>query len=122
MAVGALRPNHRTHAFIPAQMPRLTIPLNPGGSGWESNPPRPAERPAAGFEDRGAHRDPTTPKEVKHTATDMHLQGKDIQRCLNCRSCHALAHRLDDHGYLLQSPGLRSEAGRHSRRETFISP
>ncbi len=32
-----------------------------GGSGWESNPPRPAERPATGFEDRGAHRDSTTP-------------------------------------------------------------
>ena len=33
-----------------------------GGSEWESNPPRPATRPATGFEDRGAHRDPTTPE------------------------------------------------------------
>ena len=32
-----------------------------GGSGWESNPPRPATRPATGFEDQEAHRDLTTP-------------------------------------------------------------
>ena len=31
------------------------------GSGWESNPPRPATRPATGFEDQEAHRDLTTP-------------------------------------------------------------
>ncbi len=33
-----------------------------GGSGWESNPPRlPLQHPSDGFEDRGAHRDSTTP-------------------------------------------------------------
>ena len=32
-----------------------------GGSGWESNPPRPATQPATGFEDQEAHRDLTTP-------------------------------------------------------------
>ena len=32
-----------------------------GGSGWESNPPRPATRPATGFEDQETHRDLTTP-------------------------------------------------------------
>jgi hypothetical protein len=42
----------------------------------------------------------------------MHLQGKDMQRCMNWRSCHAIACRFDDRGFLLQSPGLRSEAGR----------
>ncbi len=36
-------------------------PTNVGGSGWESNPPRPATRPATGFEDQEAHRDLTTP-------------------------------------------------------------
>ena len=34
---------------------------NVGGSGWESNPPRLATRPATGFEDQEAHRDLTTP-------------------------------------------------------------
>jgi hypothetical protein len=33
----------------------------PGGSGWGSNPPRPATRPATGVEDREALRDLTTP-------------------------------------------------------------
>ena len=33
-----------------------------GGNEWESNPPRLATRPATGFEDRGAHRDPITPE------------------------------------------------------------
>ena len=37
------------------------VPKKIGGNGWESNPPRPATRPATGFEDRGAHRDSTTP-------------------------------------------------------------
>jgi len=32
-----------------------------GGSGWETNPPRPATRPATGVEDQEAHRDLTTP-------------------------------------------------------------
>jgi hypothetical protein len=32
-----------------------------GGSGWVSNPPRLATRPATGFEDREALRDLTTP-------------------------------------------------------------
>ena len=32
-----------------------------GGNGWESNPPRPATRPATGVEDQEAHRDLTTP-------------------------------------------------------------
>ena len=32
-----------------------------GGSAWESNPPRHAGRRATGFEDRGAHRDPSAP-------------------------------------------------------------
>ena len=31
------------------------------GSGWELNPPRPATRPATGFEDQEARRDFTTP-------------------------------------------------------------
>jgi hypothetical protein len=31
------------------------------GSGWETNPPRPATRPATGVEDQEAHRDLTTP-------------------------------------------------------------
>jgi len=32
------------------------------GSGWESNPPGPPlQHPSDGFEDRGAHRDSTTP-------------------------------------------------------------
>jgi hypothetical protein len=31
------------------------------GSGWESNPPWPLVAPTTGFEDRGAHRDTTTP-------------------------------------------------------------
>jgi predicted MFS family arabinose efflux permease len=35
-----------------------------GGSAWESNPPRRAERHATGFEDQGAHRDPTTPGSI----------------------------------------------------------
>jgi len=33
----------------------------PGGSAWESNPPRHAERSVTGFEDRGTHRDPSAP-------------------------------------------------------------
>jgi len=33
-----------------------------GESGWESNPPRLATRPATGFEDQEAHRDLTTPR------------------------------------------------------------
>ena len=32
-----------------------------GGSAWESNPPRDAGRRATGFEDQGAHRDPSAP-------------------------------------------------------------
>ena len=33
-----------------------------GGSGWESNPPKPAlRRLSHGFEDRGAHQDSTAP-------------------------------------------------------------
>jgi hypothetical protein len=36
-------------------------PSDLGESGWESNPPRPATRPATGFEDQEAHRDLTTP-------------------------------------------------------------
>jgi hypothetical protein len=33
------------------------------GSGWESNPPGPPlQHPSDGFEDRGAHRDSTTPR------------------------------------------------------------
>jgi hypothetical protein len=39
----------------------LSIVKKVGGSGWESNPPRPATRPATGFEDQEAHRDLTTP-------------------------------------------------------------
>lgn len=41
----------------------MPVPLliNKGGSGWGSNPPRPAMRPAAGVEDREALRDLTTP-------------------------------------------------------------
>src|SRR5512136_2331270 len=46
-----------------------------GGSGWGSNPPRPATRPAAGFEDREALRDLTTPGD-KHTRRGKVLQGK----------------------------------------------
>ena len=38
-----------------------SIVFEVGGSGWESNPPRPATRPATGFEDQEAHRDLTTP-------------------------------------------------------------
>jgi hypothetical protein len=33
-----------------------------GGNGWESNPPRPATRPATDFEDRETHRDLSTPR------------------------------------------------------------
>ncbi len=36
-------------------------------SGWESNPPRPATRPATGFEDQEAHRDLTTPTQTART-------------------------------------------------------
>ncbi len=36
-----------------------------GGSEWESNPPRPATRPATGFEDQGTHRGTITPKDRK---------------------------------------------------------
>src|SRR5262245_11656318 len=43
------------------------------GSGWESNPPRPATRPATGFEDQEARRDLTTPAD-KHTRWDMDSQ------------------------------------------------
>ena len=35
-----------------------------GGSAWESNPPRDAERRATGFEDREAHRDPSAPADA----------------------------------------------------------
>ena len=41
-------------------------PILIGESGWELNPPRPATRPATGFEDRGAHRDPTTPVKITY--------------------------------------------------------
>ena len=51
-----------------------------GGSGWESNPPRPATRPATGFEDQEAHRDLTTPAR-KDTRRTPDSQGT---RC----SCH----------------------------------
>jgi hypothetical protein len=47
-----------------------------GGSGWESNPPRPAERPATGFEDRGAHRDPTTP--LDYEPADYNRKGSTL--------------------------------------------
>jgi hypothetical protein len=51
-------------------MRHLYLPTELGGSGWESNPPRTAERSATDFEDRGAHRDPTTPFWMpKHTAS-----------------------------------------------------
>jgi hypothetical protein len=46
-----------------ARLPAESSIAEEGGDGWESNPPRPVERPATGFEDRGAHRDPTTPDE-----------------------------------------------------------
>ena len=36
----------------------------PGGSAWESNPPRDAERRATGFEDQGSHRAPTAPSSM----------------------------------------------------------
>ena len=38
-----------------------TLLWHTSGSGWESNPPRPATRPATGFEDQEARRDITTP-------------------------------------------------------------
>ena len=38
-----------------------------GGSAWESNPPRGAERRATGFEDRGTHRGPSAPAPSSHT-------------------------------------------------------
>ncbi len=43
------------------------------GSGWESNPPRPATRPATGFEDQEAHRDLTTPT-YKHNLPNADSQ------------------------------------------------
>ena len=43
------------------------------GSGWESNPPRPATRPATGFEDQEARRDFTTPA-GKHNRGDRAWQ------------------------------------------------
>src|SRR3990170_3758154 len=55
--------------------PPATIESASGGDGWESNPPRPVARPAAGFEDRGAHRDPTTPDVSKHTVSLCPSQG-----------------------------------------------
>ena len=63
---------------------RLTILHSPlsmvygqkvGESGWESNPPRPATRPATGFEDQEAHRDLTTPI-CKDNRTEKGLQGR----------------------------------------------
>ena len=42
---------------------RQDHPSECGGSAWESNPPRDAGRRATGFEDRGAHRDPSAPAE-----------------------------------------------------------
>ena len=50
-----------------------------GGSGWESNPPRPATRPATGFEDQEAHRDLTTPAR-KHTRTGRDWQVREPKR------------------------------------------
>jgi hypothetical protein len=44
-----------------------------GGSGWETNPPRPATRPATGVEDQEAHRDLTTPT-CKDNREEMVLQ------------------------------------------------
>ena len=40
---------------------RPRMPSTGGGSAWESNPPRHAERSVTGFEDRGTHRDPSAP-------------------------------------------------------------
>ena len=47
--------------YRPSSMVREKV----GGSGWESNPPRLATRPATGFEDQEAHRDLTAPAD-KH--------------------------------------------------------
>ena len=55
----------------PVHKSGLKPPLGSGnppfgnGSGWESNPPGPPlQRPPDGFEDRGAHRDSTTPTKL----------------------------------------------------------
>ena len=52
-----------------------------------SNPPRPATRPAAGFEDREALRDLTTPG-GKHTRMGKVLQGELSKGRLSFRSGH----------------------------------
>ena len=54
-----------------------------GGSGWESNPPRPATRPATGFEDQEAHRDLTTPRR-KDNRRQMGLQD-NLSLCANIK-------------------------------------
>src|SRR5687768_5411180 len=49
--------------------------------GWESNAPRPATRPATGFEDQEAHRDLTTPT-CKDNRRQEGLQD-DLSLCPN---------------------------------------
>jgi catechol 2,3-dioxygenase-like lactoylglutathione lyase family enzyme len=50
-------PPHRDHDVRSVAPP-------PGGSAWESNPPRTVLPPYNGFEDREAHRDPSTPADA----------------------------------------------------------
>lgn len=68
--------------------------LKLGGSGWESNPPRPATRPATGFEDQETHRGLTTP-EGKDNRMTKGLQAKQKTRQA-VRACQVCFIRLEN--------------------------
>ena len=58
------RPDRGQHAFDARRARsrcRHGSRASSGGSAWESNPPRHAERGVTGVEDRGTHRDPSAP-------------------------------------------------------------
>ena len=71
-----------------------------GESGWESNPPRLATRPATGFEDLEAHRDLTTPR-CKDNRRMKGLQAslpKDLTGFEPVRSKRLAAHASPEEG------------------------
>ena len=64
-----------------------------GGSAWESNPPRDAERRATGFEDQGSHRAPTAPSSMVATSSGRraHPIGGGIRHAAHMRQRVVLA-------------------------------
>ena len=78
-----------------------------GGSGWETNPPRLATRPATGVEDQEAHRGLTTPI-CKDNREKMDSQvGKILNQIFlnewrhvdEIRCEHEKSYDHDDHAY-----------------------